>query len=761
MALQSEREPVVNKGMTRTALLSNVMAALIVILLAAFFGLTVRNSAEVNELVDTIESGPYVVSNEAGRVETCLVQLQTLAERSIYTRTDAAIDDVERSYAEVDEVMQASVDFIAEHHINVELREALDQGYAELLVLQEEYIALCRNPEVTDAEIEAFVYEKIIPKIDDLLYVDARIFDVSTARVAELCALVDDLGRQNIVMACILMTAVFASLVVFLTLLRKNRKREEQLMVGIQDALELAQAANKAKSHFLSNMSHDIRTPMNAIVGLTNIAESHIDEPHRVRECLERIKISSNHLLSLINDVLDMSKIESGKIVLNDEQFSLPDFMSGIVTIVQPQARAKNLRLDIVIGNVKQESVIGDRLRLDQAILNLTSNAIKYTPEGGTVRLAMSEEDSPLPGCRNYRIVVQDTGIGMSPEFLERIFDPFERERNSTASHTDGVGLGMPITKNVLDMMGGTIQVESVLGKGTTITVVVPLKAADEAGEEVDLSELRGVPVLVVDDDTDVLESTQLILDEIGLRSETATCGADAVDLAVAAHRADDSFRAIIMDWIMPGMDGIETIRRIRDEVGTATPIILLTAYDWTEIEDEAKKAGVTAFISKPLFKSRLCHALKVLCGENATEEPFVDVMEERTEEKISGRVLLVEDNPLNSEIATELIAQFGIEVDQAFDGQEAVDMLAATPDGHYGLVFMDVQMPRMDGIEATRQICDLFEKSARKRPPIVAMTANAFDQDRESAIAAGMDGFMTKPINMDELKHNLRTYLG
>ncbi|MBR5260333.1 MAG: response regulator [Eggerthellaceae bacterium] len=644
MAIEERELAETDKSIGAGAFLSNALAVLIILLLVAFFTLTVRNSAEVNQKVNTIENGTYVVSIEAGCVETGLVRLQTVAERPVYVRTAEAIDAVEGSYIAAYVETLHSVEYIHEHHINVDLRENLYSGYMDLADMFDEYLALCRDVEVTDAEVKSFYEEKINPKIDELLAVNVGIFEVSNARVEDLCADVDRLERQSIVMASILMIAVLVSLVVYLRLLHRNRKREEVLNVHLQDALDLAQAANRAKSTFLSNMSHDIRTPMNAIVGSTSIIEANIDDPHRVRESLDRIKVSSEHLLSLINDVLDMSKIESGKIILNEERFNLSDFMNGIEAIVQPHARSKNLLLETSISGVEKLLVIGDRLRLDQAVLNLLSNAIKYTPDGGAVCLSMTEEESERDEFRNYRIVVRDTGIGMAPGFIERIFEPFECERNTACSPTDGVGLGMPIVKNVIDMMGGTIEIDSVPGKGTAITIVVPLRIVEDV-----------------------------------CGTHEAYMGDEAVKTAAAF------------------------------EVSEHTGLLL------------GEVSGV--------------------CSK--------------------GRVLLVEDNPLNSEIATELIAMFGVEVDQAYDGQEAVESLINSPDGSYGLVFMDVQMPCMDGVEATRYITAHFEETGRRRPPIVAMTANAFDQDREQALAAGMDGFMAKPINLDELKHHLRHYLG
>lgn len=737
--------------------LSRITAVVLAVLMTAFFVITINNMMTISNRTDEIKSSPYPVSVAAGRVETLLVQCRTLSGRPLLSRSDEAVDALARSYDNVDEDMREKTAFIAsEHDADPAAAQALEEGYADLDELQEQLVALARDPSVTDEEIRAFTDERINPAIEDLLGLDIGILDQSTASVEELYTVVTDVGMQTIAWAIVLMAGVTASVGAYLVLIRRNRKSEDKLRADLQEALALAQTASAAKSQFLSNMSHDIRTPMNAIVGLTSIAEAHLEEPEHVAVCLDRIKTSSRHLLSLINDVLDMGKIESGKIVLNEDRFSFPEFVNGIVTIAQPQAQEKHLTLDITIGNVQQENVIGDSMRLNQALINLVSNAVKYTPEGGTVRLSLTEEPSRRAGHHNYRFVVQDTGYGMTPEFVERLFDPFEREESAETKRIEGTGLGMAITKNVVDMMGGTIEVESAPGEGSTFTVVVPLVPVKDAEEDFALGTLEAARVLVVDDDAQVVEGTLLILDELGLRGDAATSGAQAVSLVASAHDERDDFRFIIVDWIMPGMDGIETVRRIRAEAGDSTPIVLLTAYDWADIEDEARAAGVSAFVSKPLFKSRLHRVLKEfadLDGAGGVEQP-------RAEGHVVGRVLLVEDNLLNREIASELIRTIGAEVEQAHDGQKAVEAAGAAPEGYFDLVFMDMQMPLMNGIEATRAIRAGERAAGRGRVPIVAMTANAFTEDREQALEAGMDGFMTKPIDLGKLRRVLEEYL-
>ena len=743
---------------TRTDLLSHITAIVLALFLLAFFGVTLNNTVAINNQVQTVRDGAYPVSVAAGRVETLLVQLRTISERPTYIHTPEVAQSLRTSFQDIDAGLTDQLEFIAEHHTaDTEAANELADGYAQLASNVRYYIGMVSNPAISDNAVSEYASTTIFPLIDELLALDVEILDESTETSNTMYVTVTTAGHQTLVLSCVLMAAVVFSLSVYLTILRRKSEHENQLRASLEEALVLAQSANAAKSTFLSNMSHDIRTPMNAIVGLTSIAHSHIDDPIRVKECLSRITTSSKHLLGLINDVLDMGKIESGKMSLNEEPFSFPDVIGEFVTIVQPQARAKKLCFDVVIGNIDREMVVGDTMRISQVLMNLAGNAVKYTEEGDTVRISVSEEPSPRPGYNNYRFVVQDTGIGMEPEFLEHIFDPFERENNEKTHFTEGTGLGMAITKNIIDLMGGTITVESQPGKGSTFTVVIPMRPYDEDAEELDASCLENVRVLVVDDDRDVLENTKGILDGFGMRSDCSASGLEAVALTARAHEVNDGYAAIIVDWVMPGMDGLETIRQIRHEVGEATPIVLVSAYDWTEIEEEALQAGVSAFISKPLFRSRLYRVLRAVCADDGTEE---SAHLHATRQPLSGRVLLVEDNELNSEIASELIEQLGAQVECACDGEEAVTLACEAEEGYYRLIFMDWQMPRMDGIEATKAIIAYERETGRVHVPIVAMTANAFNEDRRRALEAGMDGFMAKPIDLKELEHNLREYL-
>ena len=516
----------------------------------------------------------------------------------------------------------------------------------------------------------------------------------------------------------------------------------------LKDALAQAEHASRAKTTFLSNMSHDIRTPMNAIIGFTSIAASHLDNTERVRDCLEKIMASSNHLLSLINDILDMSRIESGKITIQEKECNLSERIHNLVNMVRPQMRAKGLDFYVDTIDVRDEELIFDPLRLDQVLINILSNAVKFTPMGGAVSFIIRQESSPVPGCARYRFIVKDTGIGMTPDFLARIFEPFERERSSTASGIEGTGLGMPIAKHTVEMMGGTIDIQSAPGQGSTFTVCFDFVKQDVAARQEQLKELEGLRALVVDDDFNICDSVTKMLSQIGMRSEWTTSGREAIFRAQKAHDDGDPFHSYIIDWLMPQMDGLETVRRIRRVIGDEAPIIILTAYDWTDIEEEARAAGVTAFCSKPIFMSDLRTVMMDASrgAGCAAPEPKAETA------RFSGRrVLVVEDNALNREIAQEILCSAGLTVETASDGSVAVEMLRSAPEGYYDLILMDIQMPLMDGYEATRAIRYLPRQDAALLP-IVAMTANAFDEDRERCLKSGMNGHVAKPLNVDVL---------
>ena len=540
-------------------------------------------------------------------------------------------------------------------------------------------------------------------------------------------------------------------------LVMSDRTADKQVNQALSNAVAAAETANRAKSTFLSNMSHDIRTPMNAIIGFTTLALSNIDDTERVRDYLGKTLASSNHLLSLINDVLDMSRIESGKIHLEEVEVNLSDVLHDLKTIVSGQIFAKQLELYMDVMDVTDEDVYCDKTRLNQILLNLLSNAIKFTPAGGTVSVRVRQLAGKVRGCGQYEFRIKDNGIGMSPEFAKKIFEPFERERTSTVSRIQGTGLGMAITKNIVDMMGGTIEVQTAQGKGTEFTVCVPMRAQTEQRPVEKITELEGLKALVVDDDFNTCDSVTKMLVKVGMRAEWTLSGKEAVLRARQSIEMSDAYHAYIIDWRLPDMNGIEVTRRIRS-LHDDTPIIILTAYDWSDIEVEAKAAGVTAFCAKPMFMSDLRETLMSALGQKQTDAAQ-GLLPDKNADFKGKNILLVEDNELNREIAQEILREYGFLVDSAENGAVAVEKVSTAAPGSYDLVLMDVQMPIMDGYTATRQIRAL-DDPARAKLPILAMTANAFDEDRRNALESGMNGFLSKPIVIGDLVQELRRIL-
>ncbi len=535
-----------------------------------------------------------------------------------------------------------------------------------------------------------------------------------------------------------------------------DRTQERQMTQNLQEALDAARSANEAKSNFLSNMSHDIRTPMNAIVGFSTLLEKDADEPDKVREYTRKITASSQHLLSLINDVLDMSKIESGKTSLNVERFSLPELLEGLNIIIAPQARAKGQIFTMHVQGAPPEGILGDRLRLNQILINLLSNAVKYTPACGRIEFTVSQLPQPAPQYAKLRFEVRDNGIGMSEEFQQKVFAPFSREINSVTNKIQGTGLGMAITKNLVDLMGGIISVESEPGKGSVFTVELSFALPEE--ETADAWFRQKVNrILVADDEEDICLGIQEMMRGTGVEVAFATSGEEAVEKAVAAHRADEEFDVILLDWKMPGVDGVEAARRIRARVGGHVPILVLTSYDWTEIEKQAREAGIDAFMPKPFFTSTFWQAIRPLFADAPSQEKQTPAPEESP---LKGRLFLVaEDNELNAEILTEMMDIEGAHCELAVNGRQAVDMfLEAEPD-RYDMILMDVQMPIMNGYEATRAI----RASSHPRAatiPIVAMTANTFAEDVRVSMDSGMNGHLAKPIDMDAVRKTLARLL-
>ena len=561
---------------------------------------------------------------------------------------------------------------------------------------------------------------------------------------------INSLSSQRMFMTLLSCASVLIILTaIFLRYFSITRSQMNELEKARQAALE----ANKAKSEFLANMSHDIRTPMNAIVGMTAIATAHIDDRKQVENCLRKITLSSKHLLGLINDVLDMSKIESGKLTLTTEQISLKEVVEGIVNIMQPQVKTKKQTFDIHVENIFTENVWCDGIRLNQVLLNLLSNATKYTPEGGSIQLSLSEEKSPKG--ENYvriHINVRDNGIGMSPEFLKRIYESYSRADGTRIHKTEGAGLGMAITKYIVDAMEGTIEIQSEPDKGSEFLLTFDFEKADAM--EIDMV-LPAWNMLVVDDDELLCKTAMDALKSIGIKAEWTLSGEKAIELVIEHHKKREDYQIILLDWKLPGMNGIQAAREIRRNLGDEVPILLISAYDWSEFEAEAREAGISGFISKPLFKSTLYHALCQYMDVGTEHEHTLNQNID-----LSGRrILLAEDNELNWEVAKELLTDLGVELDWAEDGRICLDKFQKSSEGYYDIILMDIRMPHMTGYEATQAIRGLVHPDALSIP-IIAMSADAFSDDIQHCLQCGMNAHIAKPIDVIELTRLLKRYL-
>ena len=561
---------------------------------------------------------------------------------------------------------------------------------------------------------------------------------------------INNLGSQRIFMTLLSCASVLIILtVIFLRYFSITRSQMNELEKARQAALE----ANKAKSEFLANMSHDIRTPMNAIVGMTAIATAHIDDQKQVQNCLRKITLSSKHLLGLINDVLDMSKIESGKLTLTTEQISLKEVVEGVVNIMQPQVKAKRQTFDIHVENILTENIWCDSVRLNQVLLNLLSNATKYTPEGGSIQLSLSEEKSPKG--ENYiriHIKVKDNGIGMSPDFLKRIYESYSRADGVRVSKTQGTGLGMAITKYIVDAMEGSINIKSEIDKGTEVSLTFDFEKA--VALEMDMV-LPSWSMLVVDDDELLCRTAIDTLKTIGINADWVLSGEKAIELVTQHHQKRDDYQIILLDWKLPGMNGIQVAKEIRRNLGDEMPILLISAYDCSEFEEEAREAGINGFISKPLFKSTLYHALRQYMDTQTENDQTLN-----SNIDLSGRrILLAEDNELNWEVASELLSDLGVELDWAEDGQICLDKFQKSSAGHYDAILMDIRMPHMTGYEATKAIRGINHPDALSIP-IIAMSADAFSDDIQHCLECGMNAHIAKPIDIMEVSRLLKRFL-
>jgi signal transduction histidine kinase/CheY-like chemotaxis protein len=604
-----------------------------------------------------------------------------------------------------------------------------------------------------------YIREHLTPEMP-YLHLEYRLHDQETGEVKWNQASMIPLQRNN--------AGVVTSVLLSVQDVTDVKEREIAQHNALQDAFNEAERASRAKTDFLNSMSHDIRTPMNSIMGLTAIASMCVNDPERVKDCLTKITTSSRHLLGLINEVLDMAKIESGNLGLSEEDFDLPETVESLLSIMTPQINDKKLNLKVEIADIKHEHVVGDPMRLQQVFVNIMGNSVKFTPEGGTVSLRIKELPSRVKGSGCYEFTFSDTGCGMSEDFVKTVFEPFTRANDSRVTKVEGTGLGMSIVRSVVNLMNGTIDVKSKLGEGTTFTVTVYMKLRE--GDEHDLTPLEGLRVLVADDEETACESACEVLRSIGMEPDYVMSGDDAVAAVRDAEKNGRSYVAIILDWKMPGKSGIEAAREIREIVSEDMPIIILSAYDWTAVEQEARSVGVDAFIAKPLFRSRLVHVMK---GLIASDEPeLASEYEVLQQSDFSGhRILLTEDNSIAAAIALDIMGMTGLEVDHAENGRVAVDMLLNAEPGYYELVFMDIQMPVMNGYEAAAAIRAAAEgkgpdgEAIDPRPdlgtiPVVALTADAFADDVARARAVGMNAHMSKPMEIELLVKTLKEWL-